>query len=102
MSRSRILCWIFAALATVVALPAGASPAVFVPAVIQRNYETARTGHEANPDDDQAACRYAHALFDRAEYSRDSTERANFANEGIALCKKVVAHQPKLAAACSF
>ena len=37
------------------------------------------------------------ACFDRAEFSRDTAERANL-DEGIAACEKVIARQPKLAA----
>jgi len=76
---------------------AGSSP-VIVPPIIQRNYDAALHRHEANPDDDQAAWQFSQASFDRAEYSRDNAERAKLANEGMAACRKVIAHQPKLAA----
>ena len=84
-----------ALLAGTAAVWAGAVP---VPTVIQGNYDTARERYEAHPDDDQAAWQFAHACFDRAEYSRDNDERARLANEGMAACRKVIAHQPKLAA----
>jgi tetratricopeptide (TPR) repeat protein len=75
-----------------------APPPANVPAIIQRNYEAARRRYEANPDDDQAAWQLGRACFDRAEFSRDSAERARLANEGMDACRKVIAHQPKLAA----
>ena len=69
-----------------------------VPAIIQRNYEAARSRHEANPNDDEAAWQFGRACFDRAEFPRDNAERARLANEGIAACEKVVARQTNLAA----
>ena len=54
--------------------------------------------YEANPGNDDDACQLGRACFDRAEYSRDSSERAALANEGIAACRRVIARQPNLAA----
>ena len=92
------LLWFCAALAGLVPLFADAAPPVSVPAIIQRNYDSARLRHAANADDDQAAWQLGRACFDRAEFSRDNAERASLANEGIDVCRKVVAHQPTLAA----
>jgi tetratricopeptide (TPR) repeat protein len=91
--------WFCAALAGMFALSGNAAPpTVNVPAVIQRNYDDARRRYESNTNDDQAAWQLGHACYDRAEFSRDTAERASLANEGIAACRKVVAHQPRLAA----
>jgi tetratricopeptide (TPR) repeat protein len=74
-----------------------APPAGNVPAIIQRNYDAARRLHESNPDDDQAAWQFGRACFDRAEFAHDTAERASLADEGMAACRKVTAHQPNLA-----
>jgi tetratricopeptide (TPR) repeat protein len=88
-----------AAAAGITAFSADAAPPpIHVPAIIQRNYDAARQRYEANPEDDQAAWQLGRACFDRAEFSRDSAERAKLANEGMAACRKVIARQSKLAA----
>jgi tetratricopeptide (TPR) repeat protein len=91
------LLWFCLALAMMASLCAEAAPPV-VPAVIQRNYDIARQNYLANPGNDAAAWQFGRACFDRAEYSRDSTERASLANQGMAACAKVISHQPGLAA----
>ncbi len=97
-SSSRLL-WFCAMLAGMAPLCADAAPPpACAPAIIQRNYDAARRRYEANTNDDQAACQLGRACFDRAEFPRDNAERASLANEGLAACRKVVAHQPNLAA----
>jgi tetratricopeptide (TPR) repeat protein len=75
-----------------------APPPEKVPAIIQRTYEAARHRYEANPNDNQAAWQYGCACFNRAEFPRDTAERASLAHEGMAACRKVVARRPNLAA----
>ena len=92
------LVWFFTTLAGMTVLSTQATPPpVDVPAVIERNYEAARSLHTKNPDDDQAAWQFGRACFDRAEFSRDDAERAHLANEGMTACRNVIIHQPKLA-----
>jgi len=93
------LLWLCATLAGMAPLAADATPPpANVPAIIQRNYDAARRRHESNPGDDQAAWQFGRACFDRAEFSRDSAERASLADAGMAACRKVIARQPNLAA----
>jgi tetratricopeptide (TPR) repeat protein len=93
------LLWCCATLAGIVLPCADAAPPPgIVPAIIQRNYEAARRRYESNPNDDQAAWQLGRACFDRAEFPRDSAERASLANEGMAACRKVIARQTNLAA----
>jgi tetratricopeptide (TPR) repeat protein len=92
------LLWFCAIVAWMTPLRASAAPSPgFVPAIIQRNYDAARRNYESNPDDYQAAWQLGRACFDRAEFSRDTAERASLANEGIAASRKALAHQPGLA-----
>jgi len=93
------LLWLCATLAGMGLFCADAAPPPGnVPAIIQRNYEAARRHYESNPDDDQAAWQFGRACFDRAEFPRDDAERASLANEGMAACRKAIAHQTNLAA----
>ena len=93
------LVWLLAILASIAPLDADvAPPPGNVPAIIQRNYDAARKRHESNPEDDEAAWQLGRACFDRAEFSRNAAERASLAEEGLAACKKVIGHQPNLAA----
>ncbi len=93
------LLWLCAVLAGIAPLAADAAPPpATVPAIIQQNYDAAKQRHEANPDDDQAAWQLGRACFDRAEFARNSAERAKLADEGMAACRKVIVRQPKLAA----
>ena len=94
---ARHLLWFCIGIFTLAVLRADAAPPI-VPAIIQRNYDDARRNCEANPGNDDAAWQLGRACFDRAEYSRDSGERAALADEGIAACRKVIARQPSLAA----
>ena len=48
-----------------------------------------------NPTNDW---QFARAAFDLAEFSTNDTQRADLANQGIAACRPLVAHEPKLAA----
>lgn len=91
------LLWFCLGLAMIASFSAEAAPPD-VPAIIQRNYDVARSNYLAHPGDDTAAWQLGHACFDRAEYSRDSAERAALANEGMAACAKVMARNPNLAA----
>ncbi|MGD0816285.1 MAG: hypothetical protein ABSA83_22050 [Verrucomicrobiota bacterium] len=92
------LWWLCAALAGLAPVCAGAALPAHVPAIIQRNYDAARRQYESDPGDDQAAWQFGRACFDRAEFPRDDAERASLAQEGIAVCRKVVARRPNLAA----
>lgn len=68
-----------------------------VPAIIQRNYDTARRRYAAAPDDNEAAWQFAHACYDRAEFPKDDKERAALANEGIEATRKLIARAPNSA-----
>jgi hypothetical protein len=96
---ARCLLWFCAALAGM-ALPSADAgpPPVSVPAIIQRTYDDARHLYQVDPDNDQAAWQFGRACFDRAEFSRDDTERGRLANEGMAACRKVILRQTNLAA----
>jgi tetratricopeptide (TPR) repeat protein len=69
-----------------------------VPPIIQRNYDAAHLSYESKPGDYQAAWQLGRACFDRAEFPRDTAERAGLANEGIAASRKAIALQPTFAA----
>jgi tetratricopeptide (TPR) repeat protein len=88
-----------AALAGMVLLCAGSvPPSGDVPAIIQKNYDRARHYYELHPRDDRAGWEFGRACFDRAEFSRNSAERASLAHQGIAACQQVITDQPNLAA----
>lgn len=98
--KTSVVClrWFFATLASLAALRAPAAPPPpVVPPIIQRNYDSARHRYETNADDVEAAWQLARACFDRAEYPRRDSDRANLANEGIAACRKALVRQPHFA-----
>jgi tetratricopeptide (TPR) repeat protein len=61
--------------------------------IAERTLISARARLATNLNDTAWQC--ARALFDRAEFSTNHTERATLANEGIALCRRLVAAQPE-------
>ncbi len=69
-----------------------------VPPVIQRNYAAACQRYQASPENDEAAWQLGRACFDRAEFARHRSERASLANQGMAVCTKLIARSPSLAA----
>jgi tetratricopeptide (TPR) repeat protein len=73
--------------------------AIEVPAIIERNYEAARSRYQTNPTNHEAAWQLGRACFDRAEYSRDDDERAAFSREGSAACQQLIDRDPACAPA---
>ena len=65
----------------------------------QRAFWETHTRYEAEPLNAHAAWRFARACFDRAEFATNSAERAEIAEQGIAVCRDLIAREPKLAAA---
>jgi tetratricopeptide (TPR) repeat protein len=51
----------------------------------------------ADPTNAVAALEFARACFDRAEYPTNDTQRANLAEQGIAVCRQLLARQTKSA-----
>ncbi len=68
-----------------------------VPPIIQQNYDAAVRRYQTNAGDDHAAWELARACFDRAEFVKDDRERAEYANEGINACNKLLARSPNSA-----
>ena len=92
--------WIYLLTAAVCPVRAAGPPAV--PPAIQKNYDDAKSRYRTHPHDDEAAWQFAHACYDRAEFPRNDAERAALADEGIEAARKVIAHQPRLAAGHYF
>ena len=61
--------------------------------IAEKALRTARANLATNLNETAWHC--ARALFERAEFATNHTQRANLANDGIALCRRLVAAQPK-------
>lgn len=68
----------------------------------QKVYESAKKEFTKAAGNAGKAWRFAHACFDRAEYSTSKAERADLAKEGIAASRVAIRFQPKLAAGHYF
>ena len=62
-------------------------------------YRQWRDRFAAQPTNLVAAWQFASACFDQCEFSRNKSDRARFAGEGIAACRQALARDPNLAAA---
>jgi tetratricopeptide (TPR) repeat protein len=67
-------------------------------AFAKKEFERAQTQFQSDPNNPTNAWQFARAAFDFAEFSTNDAERAALANQGIAACRTLVAHEPKLAA----
>jgi tetratricopeptide (TPR) repeat protein len=65
----------------------------------KRAFWEARARYDAEPRNAQAAWQFARACFDRADVATNSAERAEIAEQGIAVCRELIAREPKLAPA---
>ena len=63
--------------------------------IAEKALRTARANLATNLND--TAWHYARALFERAEFATNHAQRANLANDGIAICRRLVAVEPKSA-----
>ena len=66
---------------------------------IKTNFVAAEARYRREPTNAEAAWQLGRAIFDRADLSTNNTERALFADEGIAACEIAVSREPKSAAA---
>lgn len=62
-------------------------------------FSAAQKRFEAEPTNAVAAWEFARAVFDRAEFATNDTERATLAVRGIGACREVLARDPKSAPA---
>ncbi|MEW6304025.1 MAG: hypothetical protein AB1705_11170 [Verrucomicrobiota bacterium] len=65
----------------------------------EKMYKDERARYQANTNDHHAAWQFGRACFDFAEFAANDKERESLAQEGIAVCRQVVAKAPDLAAA---
>lgn len=66
---------------------------------VRRTYWQALAAYNAHTNQVQTAWEFGRACFDVGEVATNSTERAAFAEEGIAACQQAVANDPQSAAA---
>jgi tetratricopeptide (TPR) repeat protein len=59
-------------------------------------YEAAETRFRSEPQNADAAWKFARACFDLAEFSTNHTQRAELAEKGITASQRAIAHAPKL------
>ena len=65
-------------------------------ALAHQTYAVAKARWEERPDDAQAAWQLGRACFDCADVASSDQQRAAFAREGIAACRKAIKLDPKL------
>ena len=65
----------------------------------RKAYEEAREKYTKSQKDNTAAWQFARACFDVADFSTNTTERADFADRGIAACNEVLSSDRKSAVA---
>lgn len=82
------------------AFAADSTPTAFTNAAAraERLYQEAVAAFERAPSNVTAGWQLGRACFDRAEFARDDTERADIARRGIAACRAVLALDTNLAA----
>jgi len=64
----------------------------------EAEFQRAQKQFESNTNDAAAAVPFARACFDFADFATNEAERAALARRGIAVCRRLVAENPKLAA----
>ena len=69
------------------------------PNAAEAAYHAAKARYETNAADNATAWQFACACFDRADAAATGTARAAAANEGIQVCRRLLAKAPELAAA---
>lgn len=82
--------------------PAAVRPAVtetLLTVRARKAYNVARAHFQTQTNSAEAAWQFGRACFDLAEWAADSDERAALANEGIAVCKQLIARAGDSAAA---
>jgi tetratricopeptide (TPR) repeat protein len=65
----------------------------------RREYWRAQAAHTKDPKDVTASWEFARACFDVGEFATNSNERAAVAEQGIAVCRELIARDPDLARA---
>jgi len=65
----------------------------------EQAYRESRARSESQPTNLVAAWQFAAACFDQCDFSRNDSDRARFANEGAAACRRALSLNPNLAAA---
>ncbi len=63
----------------------------------RREYWRAQAAHTNHVKDVKAAWEFARACFDVGEFATNSAERAEIAEQGIKLCRELIARDPNLA-----
>jgi tetratricopeptide (TPR) repeat protein len=63
----------------------------------ERSFEEARKKFQTNTNDAEAAWQFGRACFDWAEFAKNDDQRESIAVEGIAVCRQVIARDPKSA-----
>ncbi len=69
------------------------SPAAFAVAA-RKDFAAAEKRYLAEPNNPEAAWQFGRACFDAADYSTNSTERADLAEKGMAACHKLLEEHP--------
>src|SRR5438128_9133865 len=62
-------------------------------------YREAHASYAKSSKDNDASWQFARACFDVADFSTNNAERADFAEQGIAACNRVIAKDPNSAVA---
>jgi tetratricopeptide (TPR) repeat protein len=65
----------------------------------EKFYLASRAQFHQQSTNSEAAVQFARACFDWAEFAKDDDQRESIANEGIAVCRQLVAREPDLAPA---
>jgi tetratricopeptide (TPR) repeat protein len=93
--------WRFAAGILILAagfMLAGETQTKISAAFAEAEYHRAQAQFRADASNPTNAWQLARAIFDFANFATNDIERASLANQGIAACRPLVAHQPQLAA----
>lgn len=93
----RLFSWFVLCLCLAIPVLTGqaASPII----VAQNAYQEAKARHLREPGNAEATWQFARAVFDRAEFATNNTERAELAEQGIAACRQLLARQSNSAPA---
>jgi tetratricopeptide (TPR) repeat protein len=67
-------------------------------AFAKKEFERAQIQFQSDKNNPTNAWQFARAAFDFAEFATNDTQRAALADRGIAACRPLVAHEPKIAA----
>jgi hypothetical protein len=65
----------------------------------KRTFWETKSRHEKAPLSNQAGWEFARACFDRGEFATNNAERAEIAEQGITVCRELIAREPNLAPA---